>query len=209
MSSYVYAYLRASTDEQDATRAKKELEDFAKSKGVRVAGWFVENESGAKLERPELFRLLENTQPGDILLLEQVDRLSRLNVDDWNKLRSLINEKGVRIVALDLPTSHMFLDAAGDEFTSRIMDAINGMLLDMLAAIARKDYVDRRRRQRQGIDKAVKEGRYTGRRPDTKKHEQIIQLRSAGFTVDKIAEMAQVGRATVFRVLRTLKGGEG
>ena len=33
----------------------------------------------------------------------------------------------------------------GDEFTGRMFDAINGMLLDMLAAIARKDYTDRRR----------------------------------------------------------------
>lgn len=205
MDNYVYAYLRASTDEQDATRARKELEDFAKSKGVRVAGWFVENESGAKLERPELFRLLENTQPGDVLLLEQVDRLSRLNASDWKKLRDLINSKGVRIVALDLPTSHMFLTSMGDEFTSRMMDSINGMLLDMLAAIARKDYVDRRRRQRQGIDKAKQEGRYTGRKANKEKHEQIIQLRRAGFTVEKVAELAGVGRATAFRVLKDLK----
>jgi DNA invertase Pin-like site-specific DNA recombinase len=35
-----------------------------------------------------------------------------------------------------------------DEFTSRMFDAINGMMLDMLAAVARKDYEDRRRRLR-------------------------------------------------------------
>ena len=36
--------------------------------------------------------------------------------------------------------------------------AINAMLLDMLAAVARKDYEDRRRRQAQGIVKAKAEG---------------------------------------------------
>jgi DNA invertase Pin-like site-specific DNA recombinase len=41
-------------------------------------------------------------------------------------------------------------NAANDEFTARMFEAINGMLLDMLAAIARKDYDDRRRRQQQG-----------------------------------------------------------
>jgi len=30
-----------------------------------------------------------------------------------------------------------------DEFTGRMFEAINGMLLDMLAAVARKDYDDR------------------------------------------------------------------
>lgn len=203
MNNFVYAYLRASTDDQDANRARKELEDFAKEKGVRVAGWFVENESGAKLERPELFRLLDNTQPGDILLLEQVDRLSRLNADDWKRLRDTISAKGVRIVALDLPTSHMFMNQSGDEFTARMMDAINGMLLDMLAAIARKDYVDRRRRQRQGIEAAKERNAYTGRKPDTEKHEQVVTLRRAGITIDEIVKLTGVSRSTVFRVLKS------
>jgi len=44
-----------------------------------------------------------------------------------------------------LPTSWMMATKAGDEFTSRMFEAINGMLLDVLAAVARKDYVDRRR----------------------------------------------------------------
>lgn len=206
MTSFVYAYLRASTDDQDANRARKELEEFAKSKGVRVAGWFVENESGAKLDRPELFRLLDNTQPGDILLLEQVDRLSRLNADDWKRLRDVISAKGVKIVALDLPTSHMFMNQSGDEFTARMMDAINGMLLDMLAAIARKDYVDRRRRQRQGIDAAKERNAYTGRKPDTEKHEQVVTLRKAGITIDEIVKLTGVSRSTVFRVLKSIGG---
>ena len=46
-----------------------------------------------------------------------------------------------------------------DEFTSRMFEAINGMLLDVLAAVARKDYDDRRRRQAQGIAKMKAEGK--------------------------------------------------
>jgi DNA invertase Pin-like site-specific DNA recombinase len=49
--------------------------------------WYVENESGATLARPELFRLLADTQPGDVLLVEQVDRLSRLTTGDWDRLK--------------------------------------------------------------------------------------------------------------------------
>jgi len=40
-----------------------------------------------------------------VLLVEQVDRLSRLTSPDWIKLRTLIDAKQVRVVALDLPTS--------------------------------------------------------------------------------------------------------
>ena len=109
MTSRVYAYLSAYTTQQDATRAKGQLDEFATANGMTISSYFAENESGASLKRPELFRLLEIAQKGDVLLVEQVDRLSRLSGEDWNKLRSLINEKGVRVVALDLPTSHQLI----------------------------------------------------------------------------------------------------
>src|SRR5271168_1500141 len=77
------AYLRASTDEQDASRARAQLETFAAERGLAIVGTYVENESGAKLARPELFRLIADSRPGDLLLIEQVDRLSRLTSSDW------------------------------------------------------------------------------------------------------------------------------
>jgi DNA invertase Pin-like site-specific DNA recombinase len=60
--------LRASTKEQDALRAKEELRRFAKERGLRIAAYYIENESGASLKRPELFRLLEDSDPSDDVL---------------------------------------------------------------------------------------------------------------------------------------------
>ncbi len=67
--------MRAST-EQDAARARGQVETFAADRGMQIASWYIENESGAKLDRPELFRLLADSHPGDVLLVENVDRLS-------------------------------------------------------------------------------------------------------------------------------------
>jgi DNA invertase Pin-like site-specific DNA recombinase len=134
----VRAYLRASTDERDASRARDLLKALAAERGLTIVAWYTENESGAKLARPELFRLLADACEGDILLVEQVDRLSRLTA----ALKAELTAKRLRVVALDLPTSWMMAAKAGDEFTGRIFEAINSMLLDMLAAVARKDYDD-------------------------------------------------------------------
>ncbi|GLW38331.1 resolvase [Pectobacterium carotovorum subsp. carotovorum] len=201
MTNRVYAYLRASTKEQDAERAKDELQSFAVDRSITITGWFIENESGACLTRPELFRLIDLAQPNDILLVEQVDRLSRLNGEDWEKLSCLIKSKGIRVVALDLPTSHMLIQN-GDEFTTRMMDALNGMMLDMLAAIARKDYIDRRRRQAQGIAKAKAEGKFRGRQADTAMHERIRKLRDAGMSYSDIHQMTGVARTTISRITK-------
>jgi len=199
---FVRAYLRASTTEQDANRARETLTTFAKDNKHAVAAYYVENESGASLQRPELFRLLEDAQPGDVLLVEQVDRLSRLTTRDWEQLRTIIKAKEVRVVALDLPTSHQFLVASSttaDAFTSRMLVAINDMLLDMLAAVARKDYDDRRRRQGEGIAKAKKDGAYKGRGIDKEKHARIVTMLNAGHGIRDTAKLLGVSTSTVLR----------
>ncbi len=73
--SFIRGYLRASSEVQDAERARADLERFTSDRSLKVASWYVENESGAKLERPELFRLIRDASRGDVLLVEQVDRV--------------------------------------------------------------------------------------------------------------------------------------
>jgi DNA invertase Pin-like site-specific DNA recombinase len=111
---FVRAYLRASTEDQDANRARDQLKTFAAERHLSIATWYVENESGAKLSRPELFRLLKDAQPDDILLVEQVDSLSRLTTGDWEKLKAELTARRVRVVALDLPTSWMMATSNTD-----------------------------------------------------------------------------------------------
>ena len=201
---FVRAYLRASTSEQDATRARAQLDAFAHERGLTIAAAYVENESGATLARPELFRLLKDCRPGDVLLIEQVDRLSRLSSDDWTKLRAEIDAKRVRIVALDLPTSWSLATPA-DEFTGRVFQAINGMLLDVLAAVARKDYDDRRRRQAQGQERAKAAGLYRGRQEDKKRNEGIAAMLKAGLPWNQIQAATGCSRSTVARIAKRAK----
>jgi DNA invertase Pin-like site-specific DNA recombinase len=196
----IYPYLRASTNEQDANRARNTLVQFVEEAGQTVSTWFIENESGATLKRPELFRLLEVAQSGDVLLVEQVDRISRLNAEDWESLKSIIIGKGIRIVALDLPTSHQFMKDEEDGFTQRILSAVNAMLLDMLAAVARKDYEDRRRRQSEGIEKARTEGKYRGRQINKKLHRNIEALLRDRKSYSEIVDMLGCSRSTIAAV---------
>jgi DNA invertase Pin-like site-specific DNA recombinase len=199
--AFIRAYLRASTEDQDATRARDDLERFATERGLKVAAWYTENESGAKLDRPELFRLIEDAHTGDVLLVEQVDRLSRLNADDWEALKLKLNSKRIRVVALDLPTSWMGAESTRDDATQAMLDAVNRMLLDMLAVVARKDYTDRRRRQAQGIAKAQQAGLYRGRRADTDRHAAIADMLDRGMSWSSICAATGASRSTVKRVV--------
>lgn len=203
---FVRAYLRASTEDQNANRAEADLEKFATEHGAQVAAWYVEIESGAKLERPELFKLIKAAKPGDVLLVEQVDRLSRLTSADWEKLKQALAQKRIRVVSLDLPSSWGAMKAStSDDATQAMLDAVNRMLLDMLAIVARKDYEDRRRRQAQGIQKAKAAGVYKGRPVDEALHKKITELLDAGFSWSKVVNHTGASRSTILRVVNGRK----
>lgn len=84
----------------------------------------------------------------------------------------------------------------------RIFDAINGMMLDMLAAIARKDYTDRRRRQAQGIEVARQAGRYRGRPEDADRNAAIAEMLGKGLSWLTIMRATKCSRTTVAKVAR-------
>ena len=173
---------------------------FAAERGLVVAGVYVENASGASLSRPELFRLIRGSKPADVLLLEQVDRLTRLTEGDWQRLLGELKSREIRVVSIDLPTSWMMAAPGADEFTKRMFAAVNGMLLEVLAATARKDYEDRRRRQAQGIVKAKDAGKFKGRAENVERNAGIAAMLRKGVSWNEIQAATGCSRATIAKV---------
>lgn len=198
----VRIYVRASTKEQDAERALSDLVDFSKSYSTEYVA-YIENESGTKLNRPVLNKLLDEAKPDDILLVESVDRLSRLNQSDFETLKQQIKGKGMRLIVMDLPTTHVQMNAS-DSLTSSVLELINNMLIDLLATMARLDNEKRKERIIQGLKRSGYKP--TGKKANTAKHERIKQLLEAGhMTKEEIAKAVGCGVATVYRVLKTKK----
>lgn len=192
-------YVRASTKEQDAERALNDLRAFANNLGHNTTE-YIENHTGTKLERPQLNKLLGESEHGDILLVESVDRLSRLTQDDFSTLKQRIKDKGLRLIVQDLPTTHALINVT-DDITGAVLNVVNNMLIDLLATMARLDNEKRKERIKQGLERSG----YipTGKKADTAKHKRILELAALGsMTKDEIAKAVDVGVATVYRVLR-------
>lgn len=194
----VRVYVRASTKDQDAERALDDLRKFALTIKDDVKE-YVENESGTKLDRPVLNKLLDESRNGDTLLVESVDRLSRLSQNDFDVLKGRIKEKGLKLVVADLPTTHMLVNSS-DNITSSILNLVNNMLIDLLATMARLDNDKRRERIKQGLERSGYKP--TGKKADTAKHVRIKELNSKGLTKEEIAKAVNCGVATVYRVIK-------
>ena len=191
-------YVRASTKDQDAERALDDLKKFALSIEGDVKK-YVENESGTKLDRPVLNRLLDDSSNDDTLLVESVDRLCRLFIKKIKILKNRIKEKGLKLVVADLPTTHMLVNSA-DNTTSSILNLVNNMLIDLLATMARLDNDKRRERIKQGLERSGYKP--TGKKADIAKHARIKELNNKGLTKEEIAKAVGCGVATVYRVIK-------
>ncbi|WP_321407397.1 recombinase family protein [Tolumonas auensis] len=208
----IRVYLRASTADQNAERAKELLAQFISTEmHDSDAVYYVENASGTKLERPVLNQLLNESSDNDVLLVESVDRLSRLTQKDWETLKAKVNAKGLRLVVRDLDTTHKQFESG---ITGDIMRVINSMLIDLMATMARLDNEKRIERTKQGIAlakaaKAKELGieadsvKFGGRK--LKDRAAVIELLDKGLTVKQIAGAANVGEATVYRIKKEIK----
>ncbi|ENU79111.1 hypothetical protein F975_03081 [Acinetobacter sp. ANC 3789] len=183
-------YVRASTKDQDAERALDDLILFSQNYADHFIA-YIENFSGTKLNRPELSKLLNESEQGDILLVESVDRLSRLSQDDFDTLKQQIKAKGLKLIVADLLTTHGMIQ---DGMTNEILHVVNAMLIDLLATMARLDNDKRRERIKQGL---LRSGyKPSGKKANTAKHERIKQLLQVEtMTREEIAKAVGVGVA--------------
>jgi len=191
-------YLRVSTDEQDLAR-QASVEANARQAGYYIAGIYREKASGARVDRPELLRMIADLQQGEVVIAEKMDRLSRLPLPEAEQLIAAIRAKGARLAIPGLVDLSDMARAA-DGIAKIVLESTQEMLLKLALQMARDDYETRRDRQQQGIALAKASGKYAGRKPDLVMQQRIVALRKAGYSIRATADMAGCSQSQVKRI---------
>jgi DNA invertase Pin-like site-specific DNA recombinase len=197
MPDFARVYLRVSTNEQDLQRQEAIIEQ-AKASGYYVAAVYREKASGARADRPELLRMVSDLQPGDVVIAEKIDRISRLPLPEAELLIQSIQAKGARLAVpgvVDLSE----LAKASEGVAKVVLESVQAMLLRLALQMARDDYEDRRERQEQGIELARSKGKYRGRKPDLEMHNRIVTLRK-NYSIAETAKLAACSESQVKRI---------
>ena len=191
-------YLRVSTDQQDLTR-QDDIEQSTRAAGYYVAGVYREKASGARADRPELLRMIADLQPGEVVVAEKIDRISRLPLAEAEQLVTSIRTKGAKLAVPGL-VDLSEIAAAADGVARIVLESVQELLLKLALQMARDDYETRRERQRQGVQLAKVAGKYAGRISNTAIHRRIVALREAGQTIRRTAELAGCSQSQVKRI---------
>lgn len=200
-------YLRVSTEEQDLAR-QAEVESSTRAAGYYIAGVYREKASGARADRPELLRMIGDLQPGEVVVAERIDRISRLPLPEAERLVQSIRAKGAKLAVPGLVDLSDFT-AEADGVARIVLEAVQELLLKLALQMARDDYETRRERQRQGVELAKAAGKYAGRVPDTQTHQRIVAFRAAGQSISRTASLTGASPSQVKLIWARHLEGEG
>lgn len=178
-----YGYSRISTDDQNLDRQRAALAREACAEVIEDTG------SGVKA-RHRLNALLGRLQPGDELVVSELDRLGRSTGEVVLMLDEL-TRRGIALRILATPS----LDITHED---------GRLIADITAALAAHERQRTRRRQEQGIAVAKAAGRHMGR-PPKMNGQQINEARARladGEAVATVARAYNVDRGTLQRTLR-------
>ena len=174
-------YVRTSTNNQ-----KNSLEDqIEKLTNSGCEKIFSEEISSVSASRPEFDKAIEFAREGDTLVVTTLSRFARSISDLWMHVEKL-DSKGVSFQILD-----MNLDTS---------TPTGKLLLSMLGAVYQFEREILLERQKIGIEKAKREGKFKGRVPTAKrKTEEIRTLIAQGLKPQEIANQLGIGVASVYR----------
>ena len=178
----IYIYARVSTTDQNVQQQADYL--AAKYKHDRIV---MESFTGKSLERPEFSELVSKLKQGDTLIVKEVSRLGR-KTSEVTGLIDKLKDNGVHLIIENL---------GGVDVTS----PSGKLIVDVMASIAEMERVNMLERQRIGIERAKKEGKFKGRKQT---NDGVIKMAKRlvvenGLTKEAAAKQMNIGVATLYR----------
>lgn len=143
-------YVRVSSKDQSLDRQIEQL------KKANIDYLYQEKASGSNMSRPQLKELLDFIRVDDVVVVTELDRLSR-KADDITKIINMIKDKGATLEVLSLPSTQGIENKV-------LKELINNLIIEIYKYQAEAERIKIRERQQQGIEIAKSKGRYKGRK---------------------------------------------
>ena len=150
MNGKTYGYVRVSSRDQNAARQLIAMREF----GVAEENIVVEKQSGKDFQRPCYLRLVKTLQPGDVLVVQSIDRLGRNYTEILEQWGTITKKRASAIVVLDMP----ILDTRQGHDRDLTGTLIADIVLQVLSYVAQTEREHIRQRQAEGIAAARSRG---------------------------------------------------
>lgn len=193
MSETRIGYARCSTDKQDLAAQKATLLHL----GVAEDRIYTDHGlTGTNRERPGFAQALAAVRAGDTLVVPKLDRLAR-SVPDARSIADELAKRGVRLaLGASVYDPH---------------DPMGKMFFNILATFAEFEADLIRMRTKEGMAVARAKGKLKGKKPklsDRRQTELRRMYDTGDYSISDLAELFDVSRPTVYRVLQRTPSAE-
>ncbi len=195
------AYLRVSTDKQDAEKQKFGIMEYANKHGMTKVSYIEDTASGKiSWKKRSIGKLVEQLGKGDVILCAEISRLARSTLEVLEILE-LTAQKGIDV---HIVKQNLIFKEEGD-ITSTIM----ATMLGLIAQIER-EFISQRTKEALAKTKAngTKLGRPKGKAKHLKldeKRDEIHAMLNAGASKRSVARIVDCTPATLYAWLRREK----
>lgn len=183
-------YIRVSSESQSTARQRKALKE------IGCTLFYEEKISGVTMERPQLKKLLDELEPGDIVYVHEISRLSR-STKDLLEIIEQIKAKGAGLKSV----TETWLDTTSE-------NPMNEFLLTIFSGLVQFERSMIKQRQREGIEIAKRDGKFKGSKSELvyngkeeRRMQEIVKAYREGKSVRYIREVYKVGTGSLYRIL--------
>lgn len=154
----IYGYCRVSTKNQSLTRQMEALLDY----GVKYENIYSDTYTGVQIKRKGLNELRELLNPGDTLIIKEIDRLGRNRSQTIELIKELIG-RDIDLIVLDTPYLKEFIIRELKK-NEGFMEIMANTLLALILEVAEQERKKILIRTSEGKEKAKKRGVVFGRK---------------------------------------------
>lgn len=171
--------------------------DALVSAGVDPRMIYTEKITGTRKDRPALTEMLSELQPGDMVIITDLTRISR-STKDLLYIVDQILAKGAHIKSL----KDTWLDTTSD-------NPYNDFLLTVMGGLSQLERDLISQRTKEGLAAAKARGRSGGRpSKQNEKRDVVLALYENGMKISEIVRQTGLSRSTVNRILKNYQKGD-
>lgn len=193
----IYGYARCSTNEelQDINRQVREL----KQQGATDTTIYLEYESGTKLNRAELQKLLNVVQSGDTILATEVSRITR-STKQLCEIIELAKERKIKLVL-----GNFVVDCTNE------LDPMTEGMLKMMGVFSELERNITSQRVKSGMQNARAKGKTIGRPPVTADdipnifYKHYPKYKSGSLNKKELSRLCSLSYPTIYKYIRIVE----
>lgn len=202
----VTAYMRISTNKetQKHDRQEKAILDYAKLNGFTVNEWYKDTISGKTNAetRPNYQYMKSKLKEDSIIIVSDLDRLGRDATDTIIEIKDL-QQRGIRLIALDIPYMNDFNRMNDDGMSRMIIDIV----ITLKAHMAEQERIKTVSRINQGLASAREKGIKFGRPKQElsadfiKKYGDFLSGEYGKMNASGFAKMLGISRSSLYKYI--------